>query len=248
MTLLMSHCIEAHPESSPVECCVSFWNVMASANDQGNYFQGWDKKDALQYWNSYAEAVAPYTLRKNYKRIDGRPVLFHGLTHTLPFYAQFGVYPWDITKAIREVIPDAYLVATATEREYYVLLKEWGFDAFTEYRLEAPTWEEVVETYRWFWDKGIETCKTHNLDYWVPYTSGYDASAWGRTSPRTTPTPSQFSAHVKEARAFATKHHKYTKSQLIGYSWNEWGESPTPIEPSVLHGDSYLRAHREACT
>jgi hypothetical protein len=244
--LLYSHCADNHPEDSPVEFCLSFWNVLAGASDAD--WSKYNRERVLAYWTRYATLHLPYIGKRNYKRIDGRPVLFRGYVHRLPFFEQFNVTPREITEVIRSVIPNAYLVATATERETYPLLKGWGFDAFTEYLLQGSSWTHAMETYRWSWNQGIATAAKHGLDYWVPATSGYDASAWPTAyQNRFIPSPVQFRDHLIEAREFARRNFVYTRGQVLTYSWNEFGEQETPIEPTVLNGSAYLDAHREAC-
>lgn len=222
--------------------------MLAGASDAD--WRGYDRRKVLDYWTRFAEKVEPYTHRRNYLHIEDRPVLQRGWAHNLRFYRQFDVEPREIADVIREVIPSLYLLATATEREVYPLLKSWGFDGLTQYLLHGKGWENTMEVYRWSWAQDLETAKKYNLHYIVPFTSGYDGAAWDTPESRAgfshVPTPAQFTAHVREAKRVAQENVKYTLGLTLGYSWNERGESRTVIEPSEIDGGAYLDALRAA--
>jgi hypothetical protein len=221
---------------------------MAGAGDSEGTFRNWKREDVLAKWMGYARAVRDrYISLPNYRRIDGRPVLMHGGVDRMEFYVRFDITPKEIVEAIRHEIPDAYLIATNTAPEYYGKLKQIGFDAFTEYLWYSDSWKNVCTMYRQKWAEGVMIAKQYGLHYWVPATSGYDSEAWGNpVSAKFVPTPPQFLEHLVEARLFASQHYGQTKGQVVVYSWNEFGESPTAIEPTVRNGDAYLRAFREA--
>lgn len=251
--LLMSHCADHHAATSPVKFCLSWWDVLSTSAD--SYLPGYSAAKIVRSWRAYGRAVAAYMKRPNYLRMNGRPVLFHGGPQNLRAYARYGLDPGSmLTMVVDEVRAvtggTPYMVATAVPPEVTLKLRSWGFDAFTEYLFYSSNWPGVVNIYRQRWNEALAVCRQIGIDYWVPATAGYDSTAWGSPVPvRFLPTPAQFTAHLKEARAFAQRNARYTRGQVITYAWNEFGEGGI-IEPMqkgmIRSGDEMLRAHRAA--
>ncbi len=251
-TLLNSHCLDNH--RGPLKKSAAFWDVMRSSDEARTFWPAinWDAQKVLRKFRLYGESVAE-RIDSDWKTIDGRPVLFHGQCHSLLGYTQdFGLSPSDITSSIREgAQKDVYLVATATDPKVYRSLKVWGFDAFTEYLIYSDTWQNVMNIYREYWNKGIALAKETSLHYWVPVTTGFDSSAWYDHPNRFVPTPDQFTAHLKEAVQFALDNWNETRGEICIEAWNEFGEGsylePSIDSPEQLHpGDEMLRATRRA--
>jgi hypothetical protein len=238
--LLMAHCAENHPVDSSVEFALSFFDVLDGSSD--SYLPTFSVLEIETSQRAYARAVKRFTDRAAYLREDARPVLFFGYAHkTSPRFLQI----------VREEIPDVYLVATCCEPEAFPHLKARGFDAFTEYLLYADSWENVVRTYRDRWSIGTSVARETGIDYWVPACCGYDSSAWG--SPVASvflPTPAQFVEHLEEARSVADRNARNTKSRVVTYALNEFGEGGIlePLKPGMIRDrDEMLLAHASAC-
>lgn len=253
--LLNAHCAINHPLSSPVKFAISLWDVMSTGKDRENYWTeaAMTRDEVLASWREYAATVRDqFTTRANYLTVDGRPVLFHGGVHGLAFYARFNISPREITNVIREEIPNAYLVATATAPEFYPHIKEAGFDGFTEYLIYGDSWTQVEARYKEWWEWHLGIAKQYGLDYWVPATVGYDSTAW--KSPVASiflPTPAQFTQHLRDAREFANRNFRWTRGFIITYAWNEFGEGGI-IEPMktgmIRSGNEMSKAHLASLT
>ncbi len=267
--LLMAHCADNHVPDSPVRFCVSLWDVMASSED-ANYWRemreaGWKSDTMEDCWRGYARAIATrYMARPNYLRVDGRPVLFEGYADSLAFYQrEYGITPERVIAIMREEVLlrtglNPYIVATATDPAWFPQLKAIGFDAFTEYLLYGDGWANTMSIYRDRWRDAIAICKATGIDYWVPTTCGYDSAAWGNIvrypdgrPAKHMPTPAEFTAHLREARAFAETNRVNTRGFCCNYAMSEIGEGgilePMKDVSGNLHrGDEMIRAHKAA--
>jgi hypothetical protein len=263
--MTMSHCMEAHPETSPILHCASNWDVMSTAVERESYWDaltehGYNADDLVDSWSKYAKHVARWMRRANYLRINDAPVLFHGAPEGMQFYAgRFGVTPSKIDEIIRESIRtengvDIYRVATSVADSARERLAEFGFDAMTEYLLHGmeSSFTSMRAMYRHYWDVDIELCRRQNIDYIVPASGGYDSRAWGSpVKDIAVPTAEEFTEHLREARAFARENYKRTHGIVITYAWNEIGEGGIiePMQARQLHdGDEMIRAHALAVT
>lgn len=260
--LLMAHCADNHPTDSPVKFCLSFWDVMTGPEGV-EYFtalkrdRGWTDADLEESFGKFANAVTSYMVQPNYWHIDGRPVLYRGWAHTLAFYKEqfgFNVAPERIIAIWREEIKavvgvEPYLVATSMDPAYRQNLKAWGFNCLTEYLLHGDGWDTAMAVYRGWWATDLAECRQQGIEYIVPVTAGYDSRAWGSLGPPVhIPTAIQFEAHVREARKLARDNADICRG-VGSYSWSEWGEQESVIEPHMPEygGDTMLRAHASAC-
>ena len=249
MSLLYAHCANNHPSASPVEFCLSDFDVMSHSSERHEYWAGWTPEEFREACVTKGSLLSGHFAHPKYKRVQGRPVFYRGNAESLLYYEErFGVSPDEAVSLIRKGSGEnIYLVATNTKPEFYRDLKAWGFDCFTEYLWYSDTWQNVMRMYRDKWALAVEIAKATGLKYWVPTTSGFDSSAWYDHPNRFIPTPEQYEAHIREARDFARRNFLYTDGHVNDYSWNEFGEQVTPIEPTVRNGDVFLRAHRSAC-
>lgn len=266
--LVMNHCAENHPADSPISFAMSWWDVQSAATDALN-LSYWDStypfEPPLPIWTkenisaglvAYGRACKPIMAKASYLRVDGRPVLFRGYAHTLQFYARFELSPKDVLDLVSEGAGERpYFVATSCDPQVYPLLKSWGFDALTEYALYSDSWANVMEIYRDYWKRTIETCRRTGLEYWVPALAGFDARGYlpeadasklGYFEP---PNPAAFTAHLIEARTVAEENYELTRGRVLSYAWSEFYEGGIiePQAPGMLHnGDEMLLAHQAA--
>lgn len=255
--LINAHCVENHPESSPVKHFVSWWD--ASQWDdlwKEMIANGWSASEALESNRRFARELSKYMTRPNYLHVDGKPVFMRGAADNLEQYrVRFNINPADIVKVWRDEIKktigtDIYLVATSVDPPARPNLKAWGFDALTEYLLHGQGWNETMDVYRYWWARDLKLCREQGLDFWVPATVGYDSKAWG--NPETVshqPTPQQFTEHIKTVRKMASDFYDVTRGFYCIYAMTEFGEGGIleAMKPGMLHdGDSMLRAHAAA--
>lgn len=234
--LLMNHCAENHPADTAVKYCLSFFDVLRNTRDVTYYNTMLEPELDLSY-GLFATEVARHTDKASYLRLNGRPVLFLGEAHKVTPH---------MVGLIRRVIPDVYLVATNVEPSAFLSLKGVGFDAFTEYLLySVDGWAGVVAAYRDRWATAVSICKQTGIEYWVPACVGFDGAGQRIQYPPFMPTPEQFTAHLKEAFAFAQANYSITRGQVVIYAWSEFGEGGIlePMMPGMLHsGDEMIRA------
>lgn len=268
--LVMNHCAENHPADSPVQFAMSWWDVQSAATDPLN-LRYWDSTywddGRLPVWNkeilgasfvAYGEACRPIMRKASYLRVDGKPVLFRGYANTLQFYARWGLTPKEILDLVSEGVGERpYFVATSCDLPCRPSLKAWGFDALTEYCLNADSWANLMSTYRDFWRQGIQLARDTGIDYWIPATAGFDARGYlsdyeasklGYSEP---PTPDDFTAHLIEARQVAEANYDVTRGKVLSYAFTERFEGGI-IEPNmptgmIHNGDEMLLAHAAAC-
>lgn len=269
--LIMNHCAENHPADSPVQFAMSWWDVLSAASDPINlgYWDStyaldtgplpvWTKENVSAGLFAYGAACAPFFAKASYLHLDGRPVLFRGYAHALPFYARFGLTPKDVLDLISGGAGTRpYFVATSCEPAVYRQLKSWGFDAFTEYALYSDSYEHVRQVYRDYWESSIAIAHETGLDFWVPALAGFDARGYLNDTEASKlgyfePSSAQaFTDHLTEARAFARANSKHTRDRVISYAWSEFYEGGIiePLQPGMLHnGDEMLVAHARACS
>lgn len=251
--LTMNHCAENHPADSPVAFCLSWWDVLTNSSDGETYFSDpkWTLATVTASLKAYSKAVAPFTRKASYLKIDGRPVLFRGAAHSLRFCGRWGLTPNVVLDLMASAItPRPYFVSTACDPIDHAILKMWGFDAFTEYNLFADSWQSVMERYRDSWERSIRIAAETGIDYWVPTTCGFDSREWGSRLPFVfIPTPEQLTAHLREAREFARANYRYTRGRVLTNNFSEYGEGSVlePMLPGMLHdGDALLMAHARA--
>lgn len=262
-----------HPQDSPIQFFLSNWE--APVGTEPDHFRvlrqipndtqdgrSWTDADMEQSHFDYGKAVGHFMLHPRYFHVKGRPVLMRGWAHTLAFYQGYGfnLTPQRIVQLWREGVQsvagvDPYIIATSMEETYRPNLKAWGFDALTEYLLHGKGWDDAMATYERFWNKYIPFCRELGIDYWIPTTSGYDDEAWPGIGLSAqgwvyAPTPEQYEAHCRKARATARAHFDVTQGIVIGYSLTEHGEQRSALLPHAPQygGDSLMRAHKAACT
>lgn len=266
--LLMNHCAENHPDDAQVQFAMAWFDVLSAATDALNlgYWDStyalpvqlpiWTKDNVSAALVAYGVACAPFFRKASYLRVDDRPVLFRGYANSLQFYARFDLSPQDVLDLISSALPERpYFVATACTPDVHPLLKAWGFDAFTEYALYSDSYEHVRQTYRDFWDHGLEIAGATGIHFWVPAMAGFDARGYlpeadasklGYFEPAT---PADFTAHLAEARDVADRNYDITGGRLLTYAFTEYYEGGIiePMEPGMLHnGDELLLAHAAA--
>lgn len=246
--LLWSHCADNQTLVTPVKFSLSFFDVLANGTSD-SYLGTLTPEEIEASIRAFARAIAPYTTRPNYLRVDSRPVFFRGYPDNLLFYGRFGISPARYLAILREEIGPLYIVATAVRPETVPDLKAWGYDAYTEYLLYPVEWESAQATYDLYWSNGIKACEATGIEYWVAATAGFNGAAWGIWAPPFMPTPKQFTEHLKKARAFSRDHSEHTRGQVICYAWNEFAEGGIlePMKPGMIRsGDEMLRAHLAA--
>lgn len=255
--LINSHCIDNHPQSSPIKHFASWWDTSLwdSLWDEMKS-NGWSSAEALESNRRFAREISKYMTRPNYLHVDGKPVLMRGAADNLARYqTMFHIDPADIVKVWRDEIKkqigtDIYLIAVSVAPPARPNLKAWDFNALTEYLLHGDGWENTMGVYRWWWAKDLKECREQNLDYWIPATVGYDSKAWG--SPVTAshqPTPAQFTEHIKEVRRLVEANYDCTRGFYCIYAMTEFGEGGIleAMAKGMLHdGTEMLKAHAAA--
>ena len=209
----------------------------------------------FNYW------VQRYFFRKDYLKVEGKPVIFLFSAEVFARNAK------SLGKSVSELVemansaarhaglPGVVFVggASGNNPRGFDYSPNGGFSVFSAYNyhggadlkyahgsLLSRSYKELDEGYRDQWRWFIEKTKA---DYFVPMTSGWDKRPWGGSvdplHDRSLSTPEEFGVHLMAARAFMDANPVRTRRLGIICCWNEFGEGSF-IEPTELGGFSYL--------
>jgi hypothetical protein len=248
VSLLYLHCARNHPTDSSVEWCFSDFDVMSHAPETAEYWKDWGVWNFAEALMTKGREFRKHFAHPKYRRVNGKPVVYRGNADFLLYYEQrFDIEPSDVLSLQEDGAgEEIYWVATNTPPTFCRQLKQWGFEAYTHYLIypNENTWADAMVTYRNSWNEGIEIARQTGLKFWPSTTSGFDSRAWYDHPSRFMPTPSQYEAHIREATEFSRRNFVYTDGQVVHEAWNERGENPDPLEPSLLTGDAKLQAFK----
>jgi len=195
--------------------------------------------------------LGPYFRRRNYLRIDGRPVVV--ISRPARLIRSFG-------ERFRGLIPEIsraagltsgrtiFFVALASKPE--AILKRMGFAATTAYnyaghrasnvgsRLRAP-YEDMIAAYEQIWQR---MTAPGALPYIVPVSPGWDSRPWygPRAFVRSGSTPAKFRTMCERAKKYVDPR----LNMVIAECWNEFGEG-SYLEPCREFGFGFLHAVRD---
>ena len=210
----------------------------------------WDR--IVTYW------LDNFLLRPEYKRIDGKPVIF--------LWNDFINYKSGINTAVNIGFdsPAAMLnrakelaaqpkyglkglyfvlcINEPTNQVEYDNALSTGFDALTAYNWNPviPDYQETMDLYKRAWKRILDRPEVANgqIPFFLPLTVGYDNRAWGGNFEAFS-TPDQFEQHLIEGRDRILINKKQTKRTAVICAWNEHGEGSV-VEPTKKFGFAYL--------
>ena len=218
-------------------------------------------KRMVAYWIKY------YFPKKQYYRIDGKPVVFIFSQEQLRERAKaFGMTSAALFKIANEMakgagLPGIYFVGSTEATEYWV--KDYGpkngYDAFSAYNYHrgfsgkylpnkrfSHSFGELDAAYRESWDWIL---KESPLPYLLPATSGWSKKPWGGSKDplhdNSVSTPETFREHLLAAKVRLNQYPEKTKRTVVICCWNEFGEG-SYIEPTKTWGMRYLEAIKSA--
>jgi len=152
-----------------------------------------------------------------------------------------------------------YFVQGTIATDYWVKMvaRDSGVDALSAYNYHfgiagtvasqtplSRSFTELDMGYQMQWDWILNN--TPDIPYFVPMTSGWDASPWGQSGDhqKSVSSPQSFEAHLHAGRERITRDISKTKGIGIFCCWNEFGEG-SYIEPTKRHGFEYLERIRK---
>lgn len=214
----------------------------------------------VDYW------VANYFSSPDYKRIDGRPVVFIFSPEELGRQAhKFGSSSRALIdrarkRAVASGFKGIYFVGAsqASSGNLSAIIKD-GYDALTAYNYHygmsgksdkftqpSTSYQELTSGYEQSWRWIIDNTK---IPYFVPVTSGWDKRPWGGSKTlshdRSASTPEQFGHHVSAAKKLIESNHEKTLGHMVICCWNEYGEG-SYIEPTEKYGTDYIRVLKQS--
>ncbi|TKX69224.1 CARDB domain-containing protein [Halorubrum sp. SP9] len=221
----------AHPRADELEWSILYETVGQFGDDPVEL----DTNSAQsQLTNDLRYLAETYFHRDNYKRIDGRPVL----------------YIW-VAQNLRGDVQEAYQAAVeaAGERPYLIVDIPAGSgldthpivdvaDAVSTYSVydpDNPTKDAFIETARSSyrtWYRAVEYVDVDVIPTAVPGFDDTEITHVERNNEPVPPTPDIYEQTATAAR-------RYADGPILITSFNEWYED-TQVEPSEEHGTAYL--------
>ena len=202
----------------------------------------WDRM--VNYW------LDNYLLKPEYKRIDGKPVIFI-LNNFIQRAVDIGFASssemLDRAKelAAEKGLKGLYFVVCITPlsdlQDRYDDAMSTGFDALTAYNWPVkPDYKATMNFYKGGWQRILNMPKVASgqVPLIVPLLSGFDNRAWGHDYALPS-TPDQFEEHLIDGRSFILANPKQTMRTAVICAWNEHGEGSV-VEPTKKFGFEYL--------
>lgn len=202
-----------------------------------------------------------YMFRDDYLKVDGKPVVFIFSANVLnKNAAAIGIKPAELFAMADGIFKEAGLAgikfvggAGGAQGPGFDYSATSGYAGFFAYNYHGPalkrygagrqmshSYAELNEGCRDHWNWFLT--KADGL-YVIPMTSGWDKRPWGGSKDpeqdNSMSTPSQFEAHLLEAKRVMDANPDKTKRMGVICCWNEFGEG-SYIEPTKKDGFSYL--------
>lgn len=237
---------------SSTQSTVEFSLLWANHTETPESYEQYD--EIVNYW------IEHYFKQKNYKKINGKPVVFiFSAEMLLKDSRKFGATPKELLKRARSMAKKAglkgiYFVGSAGADKISITqeLPDQTYDALSAYNYQhsaspnladrklSKSYQELSEGYFQNWNFILDNSK---LPYIVPITSGWDKTPWGGSSDplhdQSSSTPEQFAEHLKQAKQLVSKNPEKSLNTVIICCWNEFGEG-SYIEPTKKFGFKYL--------
>lgn len=231
---------------------VEFTLLWANHTDTPDSYQQFD--EIVNYW------ISNYFHQKNYKMIDGKPVVFIFASHFLERDAQkFGATTKELLNrarnaAVKSGLKGIYFIGSAEPNKQLLseTLPDQTYDALSAYNYQSASgpnlhnrqlsssYKELSEGYTQNWKFIIENS---SLPYIISVTSGWDKRPWGGSAvashDNSTSTPETFEKHLRDAKSLLLAHPNKTLNSVVICCWNEFGEG-SYIEPTKKFGFKYL--------
>lgn len=213
----------------------------------------------FQFW------VQRYFFRKDYLKIDGKPVVFLFSAQVFNRNARaMGLTAAQLTSMVDEVaraagLPGALVIGGigGNAGGGFDYTPASGYAGFSAYNFHGPatkrfapgrhmshSYTELDLAYRDHWEWMLKNAAGL---YVLPMSSGWDKRPWGGSKdPKhddSLSTPQEFAEHLKAARAVIEAHPARTRGLGVICCWNEFGEGSF-IEPTKQGGFSYLEQVR----
>ena len=200
----------------------------------------WDR--VVNYW------LDNFLLRPEYKRIDGKPVIFiwefPWQARTVGFESAAAMFERAKELARGRGIEDLYFVVLMPAHiDHYNAAASTGIDAITAYNWpRTPDYQAIMDYYKGpqGWQFLLDRPKVANgqMPFFLPLLAGFDKSAWGGgvVSPST---PDQFEEHLIDGRDRILANPAQTMRTAVICAWNEHGEGSV-VEPTKKLGFAYL--------
>ena len=196
----------------------------------------------VNYW------LDNFLLRPEYKRIDGKPVIFIWEYFWSEYFAPVGSASAMLERA-RELargrgIEDLYFVVLMPAHiDHYNAAANNGFNAISAYNWpRTPDYQAIMDYYKgpqgWQFLLDRPKVASGQMPLFLPLLSGFDKSAWGGgvVSPST---PDQFEEHLIDGRDRILANPAQTMRTAVICAWNEHGEGSV-VEPTKKFGFAYL--------
>lgn len=222
------------------------------ANHSGMPKSVGDWQAMVRYWVKY------YFPRPEFLRMNDRPVVFIFSADSLQKQAAtFGASSAALLESAQAIAREvglpgiefiagtgAYLsmIEKTAKNSGYAALSAYNYHQgpLTKDNTPSHSYQELDQGYRTHWHRFMERA---DLPLIVPMTSGWDKRPWGGSSDpqhdKSASTPSQFEAHLREAKRIMDTYPDKTKRMGVICCWNEFGEG-SYIEPTKKDGFSYL--------
>jgi hypothetical protein len=245
--VFLEHAIAAHmrsPNREKVKISLLWANHDGVPSSRENFDR------MVTYWVKY------YFQRPEFYRIDGKPVVFVFYADFLKTdAAKFGATTKDLLDSAQAIakqngLPGIYFVAgtgagspmidSYASASGYAALSAYNYHQGLYSPVQSHSYVELDKAYQEHWGRFISK---GNLPLVVPMTSGWDKRPWGGSKDpehdNSMSTPSQFEAHLLEAKRLMDANPEKTKRMGVICCWNEFGEG-SYIEPTKKDGFSYL--------
>ncbi|WP_374341411.1 glycoside hydrolase family 99-like domain-containing protein [Methyloversatilis sp.] len=234
---------------------VDFSILWANHNTSPKNLDEFDRM--VRYWVKY------YFPRKEFMKIDGKPVVFIVSQQKLIENAgKLGMEARDLIARAKSAAQTAgfdgiYFVASAEAVDFWIRQEgpKGGYSAFSTYNYHrgfsgqfipdkplSRSYRELDAAYQESWDWIL---KHSPIDYILPTTAGWDKRPWGGSADPahdgSSSTPEQFRAHLRSARERLDRYPEKTRRTTVICCWNEFGEG-SYIEPTKSQGRAYLEA------
>lgn len=243
----LKHAIDSYmraPNRGKLEFTILWANhdVIPTKVDEWDFMVG--------YWVKY------YFSRPEFKRIDGKPVVFIFSADMLKKQAEaFGYTTQSLFDRAQNIARAAgfsgihFVAGTGTNRPMIdSYARNSGYQSFSAYNfhqgpnspIQSHSYAELDRGYREHWNRFL---LFGNLPLIVPMTSGWDKRPWGGSKDmlhdKSMSSPEGFELHLKAAKEFMDAMKKGTPKMGVICCWNEFGEG-SYIEPTKVQGFSYL--------